>query len=61
MHRKKSAVLFAAAWIAAIALFPAHKPAVALGAETALGISDVMLVVGDLPQAEPRDKAQPAR
>lgn len=56
MHTKKSAVFFAAAWMAAIALVPLSGITGAGkstgSAEAALQLSDITLVVGELPPAD---------
>ena len=49
MHTKKAAVYFAAVWMAAIALVPLSGITVADSGGAALELSDVTLVVGDLP------------
>lgn len=49
MHTKKSAVYFAAAWLAAIVLVPLSGIPLSGSAEPALQLSEITLVVGDMP------------
>ncbi len=58
MHTKKSAILFAAAWMAVIALMPLSKDTVATDTASDLSLSGVTVVIGTLPDAGPQSDAQ---